>query len=107
MGLHWARLSFSGHGQRDDLMGHETGEKTGEEIQEKIGEEPMREGPAGSETPPATTYRARWTHRVFVLLESLVELQKFMLGVGQDAISNVSLLLVLGVDPLFPSDVDK
>ena len=85
------RVSFSGlgqreQGQRDELIGQETGEEKEEEIQEKFREELMRDGPAGSETPPATTHRARWTRFLFAPLDFLFELLKVSLGAAQGAI---------------------
>lgn len=93
--MHWIRLSFSGPAQREHLRGHETGERAGKGIREKSGEELTREAPAGSETPPATTHRARWTRLLFALLEFLLELLESLLGPAQDVIPSVSLVLIL------------
>ena len=91
------RVSFSGLGQREqgqseELMGQETGEETGEEtgvkIQGKFGDELIGERPAGSETPPATTHRARWTRLHFSRLDFLLVLLKFSLDAPQGAICN-------------------
>ena len=80
-------------------MGQETGEEKAEEIQEKFGEELMRNGPAGSEKPPATTHRARWTRLLFALLEFLLELLESLLGPAQAVIPSVWLVLVHVGDP--------